>query len=55
MKSVALLGSLRYKPAVQKVDLENNAVFDTCPELVEELKEAKNKLTELISEGAVPS
>jgi len=55
LKDVALLGSLRYNPAVQKADLEFKAVFDTCPELVDELKEAKNKLTDLISEGAVSS
>jgi CO dehydrogenase maturation factor len=49
LKGTALLGSLRYNPAAQKADLENKAVFDACPELVEELKDAKNKLTELIS------
>jgi CO dehydrogenase maturation factor len=55
LKDVALLGSLRYNSAVQKADLENKAVFDTCPELLEELKDAKNKLTDLISEGTVSS
>jgi hypothetical protein len=40
---------------VQKADLENKPVFDTCPELVNELKDAKNKLTDLISEGAESS
>jgi CO dehydrogenase maturation factor len=52
LKDVALLGSLRYDPAVQKADLEFKPVFDTCPELVNELKDAKNKLTDLISQGA---
>ena len=55
LKDVALLGSLRYNPAVQKADLEFKPVFDTCSELVNELKDAKNKLTDLISEGAVSS
>jgi len=55
LKDVALLGSLPYSSSVQKADLEFKPVFDTCPELVDELKDAKNKLTDLISEGAVSS
>jgi CO dehydrogenase maturation factor len=55
LKDVALLGSISYNPVVQKADLENKPVFDTCPELVNELKDAKNKLTDLISEGAESS
>ena len=52
LKDVSLLGSLRYNPAVQKADLEFKPVFSACPELVNELKDAKNKLTDLISKGA---
>ena len=55
LKDVALLGSLRYNPAVQKADLEFKPVFSTCPELVNELKDAKDKLTDLISQGVVSS
>ena len=55
LKDVALLGSLAYSSSVQKADLEFKPVFSACPELVEELKDAKDKLTDLISEGAVSS
>jgi CO dehydrogenase maturation factor len=55
LKDVALLGSLRYNPAVQEADLEFKPVFSTCPELVGELKDAKDKLKDLISEGFVSS
>jgi len=55
LKDVALLGSLAYSRSVQEADLEFKPVFSTCPELVNELKDAKNKLTDLISEGAVSS
>ncbi|HUS71487.1 MAG TPA: ArsA-related P-loop ATPase [Sedimentisphaerales bacterium] len=55
LKDVALLGNLRYNPAVQEADLEFRPVFHACPELVDALKDAKNKLMDLISEGIVSS
>ncbi|MDH4240897.1 MAG: AAA family ATPase [Phycisphaerae bacterium] len=55
LKDVALLGSIPYSRSVQEADLEFKPVFSACPELVEELKDAKNKLTELIREGTVSS
>jgi CO dehydrogenase nickel-insertion accessory protein CooC1 len=53
LKDVAFLGSIPYSRSVQEADLEFKPVFSACPELVEELRDAKNKLTELISEGPV--
>jgi hypothetical protein len=55
LKDVALLGSLRYNPAVQEADLEFKPVFSTCPELVGELKNAKDNLKDLIGEGIASS
>jgi CO dehydrogenase maturation factor len=51
LKGVALLGSIPYSSSVQQADLEFKPVFDNCPELVATLKDAKEKLTDLISEG----
>jgi len=55
LKDVALLGSLRYSPEVQKADLNSKPVFSACPELVGMLKDAKDKLMDLIGEGTVSS
>jgi len=55
LKDVALLGSLRYNPEVQKADLNSKPVFSACPELVGMLKDAKDKLMDLIGEGTVSS
>jgi len=55
LKDVALLGSLRYSRSVQEADLEFRPVFHACPELVDALKDAKDKLMDLISEGIVSS
>jgi CO dehydrogenase maturation factor len=55
LKDVSLLGSLPYSRSVQQADLEFKPVFSACPELVEELKDAKEKLKDLISEGIVSS
>ena len=51
LKDLALLGSIPYSRSVQQADLEFKPVFDNCPELVAILKDAKEKLTDLISEG----
>ncbi len=55
LKDVSLLGSLAYSSSVQKADLEFKPVFSACPELVEALKDAKDKLKDVISEGIVSS
>lgn len=52
LKDVALLGSIPYCRSVQEADLEFKPVFENCPELVTALKDAKDKLTDLISQGA---
>ncbi|NIP27601.1 MAG: AAA family ATPase [Phycisphaerae bacterium] len=55
LKDVSLLGSVPYSSSVQKADLEFKPIFSTCPELVGTLKDAKDKLKDLISEGIVSS
>ncbi len=45
---VDLLASLRYSRAVQQADFERKAVFGADAELVSTLKDAKNKLMDLI-------
>ncbi|MHC4691556.1 MAG: ATP-binding protein [Planctomycetota bacterium] len=49
LKDVSLLGSVPYSSSVQKADLEFKPVFSTCPELVEALKDAKEKLKDLVN------
>jgi CO dehydrogenase maturation factor len=49
LKEVALLGSLPYSRSVQEADLEFKPVYDNCPELVAALKDAKDKLTDLVN------
>ena len=51
LKDVALLGSLRYSRSVQEADLEFRPVFHACPELAGALKDAKDKLMDLINPG----
>ena len=55
LKDAALLGSIPYIRSVQEADLESRPVFNACPELVGTLKDAKDKLKDLISEGIVSS
>jgi len=51
LTDTAILANIQYNPAVQEADLKQKSVFDACPELVEQLREAKNTLTDLISNG----
>ncbi len=51
LTDITILANIRHSPTVQEADLEQKSVFDTCPELVEQLREAKNTLTDLISNG----
>lgn len=49
LKDTALLGTLRYSRSLQEADLRRTAVFGADAEATEQLKQAKNKLVELIS------
>jgi CO dehydrogenase maturation factor len=53
LKGVALLGSIPYSRSVQEADLEFRPVFSACPELVGALKDAKDRLMDLIGIGTV--
>jgi hypothetical protein len=44
-----LLGTLRYSRSLQEADLRRAPVFGADAEVTEQLKQAKNKLVELIS------
>ncbi len=49
LKDTTLLGTLRYSRSLQEADLRREAVFGADAEVTEQLKQAKNKLVELIS------
>ncbi|MCJ7728383.1 MAG: hypothetical protein MUO27_00635, partial [Sedimentisphaerales bacterium] len=49
LTDITTLANIRYSPLVQKADLEQKNVFAACPELVEQLRQAKNMLMDLIS------
>ena len=49
LADMTILASIEYYPAVQEADLQRKAVFQTGPELVKKLRQAKNALTNLIS------
>jgi len=49
LKDTALLGILQYSRSLQEADLRRTAVFGADAEATEQLKQAKNKLVELIS------
>jgi len=50
LKGIALLGSLPYSPALQQADLQRERVFEADAAVVEELKRAKDCLTNLLSQ-----
>ena len=52
LKDIVLLGSLRYSRAVQEADLRRAPIFGADTELVEQLRQAKNALTDLILPSA---
>ena len=49
LKDTVLLGTLRYSRSLQEADLRRAPVFGADAEVTEHLKQAKNKLVELIS------
>jgi len=49
LKETVLLGTLRYSRSLQEADLKRAPVFGADAEVTEQLKQAKNKLAELIS------
>ena len=51
LKGIAFLGSLPYSPALQQADLRRERVFEADAVVVEELKRAKNSLTNLLLQG----
>jgi len=51
LEGMTILSSIEYCPAVQEADLQRKAVFQTSPELVNKLREAKNALKNLIPAG----
>ena len=49
LPNMTILANIRYSPAVQEADLQRKAVFQASEELAEQLRQAKNALTNLIS------
>jgi len=49
LKDIVFLGSLPYSPALQQADLRRERVFEADTEVVDELRRAKNSLTDLLS------
>ena len=54
LKDTVLLGTLRYSRSLQEADLRRTPVFGADAEVTEHLKQAKNKLVELISGSSSP-
>ena len=48
LANMTILANIEYSPAVQEADLQQSSVFQASVELVEQLRQAKNALTELI-------
>ncbi len=48
LANIAVLANIEYSPAVQEADLRQGNVFQASAEIVEQLREAKNVLTDLI-------
>ncbi len=46
--NMTILANVEYCPAVQEADLQQSSVLQASPELVEQLRQAKNKLTDSI-------
>jgi CO dehydrogenase maturation factor len=46
--TIPILANINYNPAVQEADLHNTPVFQASGELVNRLRDAKNKLTSMI-------
>ena len=54
LKDTTLLGILGYSHSLQVADLNRAAIFGADSEVTEQLKQAKDKLVELISESSSP-
>ena len=52
LNDIALLGSIPHSPSLQEADLRRAPVFGADAELVEQLRQAKNALTDLILPSA---
>lgn len=52
LDGVVLVGSLAYSPALQQADLKRERVFEADTEVVEQLRRAKNSLSDLLSSRA---
>ncbi|MBA7656689.1 hypothetical protein ES703_64616 [subsurface metagenome] len=52
LADMPILANIGYYPAVQEADLQQRSVFQASAELVEQLREAKNALTDLIFSSA---
>jgi len=52
LRNIVFLGSLPYSRAVQGADMERKAVFEADAQVIDELKRAKNSLTDLLSSKA---
>ncbi len=52
LDDAALLGTLKYSRSLQEADLRRAPVFGADAELVEQLRQAKNALTDLILQSA---
>ena len=51
LANMTVLADIEYSPAVQQADLRQRSVFQASPELVGVLKDAKDKLMDLINTG----
>ncbi len=51
LTDTTILANIPYNPAAQEADLKQKSVFTTCPELVEQLRKAKDALIDLIPNG----
>ncbi|MHC4205700.1 MAG: ATP-binding protein [Planctomycetota bacterium] len=49
LQNVDLLGNLQYSPALQQADLGREPVLGADEEIINELKQVKNQLTQLVS------
>lgn len=49
--TIPILANINYNPSVQEADLRNKPVFEASGELVNQLRDAKNKLTSIIQGG----
>jgi CO dehydrogenase nickel-insertion accessory protein CooC1 len=51
LANMTVIANIEYSPAVQEADLQQRSVFHADVELVGALKDAKDKLMDLISTG----